>query len=350
MSRTILVGDVHGCWDELRDLLDRVALTADDTLVSVGDLVDRGPAPGPVVDLFRTRPNTVTVCGNHERKHVRGVLSRSQEIARIQLGDRYEEAVAWMSGLPYHWETPEVRVVHAALLPGVPVADTPDDVLCGTTSGTARLEKRLGTVRWHEQYEDPVPVVFGHHVVEEPLVREGRFYGIDTGACHGMALTALILPSFELVSVKARADHWRAVSRAHEVPVLAGRGWAGMTFEQLERRAGELAGGASPEGRAFLDRVRAWSDALRAEIPALAAAIDEQVAALVDAHGEDRFADAAAAHPASDLLFRRRAGRLSDGHLGCSGPGDVLRLAARLGRSVGPRPPFDPASPPSAGG
>ncbi|MEU8683464.1 metallophosphoesterase [Streptomyces sp. NPDC048611] len=40
-------------------------------LVTVGDLVDRGPAPGAVVRLLRERPNSVVVMGNHERKHVR---------------------------------------------------------------------------------------------------------------------------------------------------------------------------------------------------------------------------------------------------------------------------------------
>src|SRR5881394_2844155 len=70
-------------------LLRRVARTVregrpppDDLLVSVGDLVDRGPAPGEVVRLFRERPNSVVVMGNHERKHVRGIFSYAQEITR----------------------------------------------------------------------------------------------------------------------------------------------------------------------------------------------------------------------------------------------------------------------------
>ncbi|MEQ1505856.1 MAG: metallophosphoesterase family protein [Myxococcota bacterium] len=336
MARTILIGDIHGCWDELQALLDRVALTDDDLVVSVGDLVDRGPAPTEVVRWFRNRARSVVVCGNHERKHVRRTFSFSQEITRLQLGEDYADAVAWMATLPYHWETDEVRVVHAALIPGVPLAETPEDVLCGTTSGTERLERRLGGARWHEQYTDPKPVVFGHHVVgAEPLVRDGRVFGIDTGACHGMALTALILPSFELVSVPARADHWRATKRIWQVPVLRERPWASMSFDQLDRKAAELARGAGADAVAFLDRVRAWSAEVRAAIPTVAAAVDEVAATLVADHGPDGFARAAAAHPAGSTVIRRHAGKLSTDHLGCSGPGDVLRLAARLGLGLG---------------
>lgn len=337
MPRTILIGDIHGCWDELRDLFDAIALTDDDIVVSVGDLVDRGPDPIEVVDWFRARPNAVVVCGNHERKHVKGALSFGQHIVRLQFGDRYADAVAWMGTLPYFYETDAVRVVHAALIPGVPLADTPEDVLCGSTSGTERLEKRLALTqgaghRWHELYDDPKPVVFGHHVVgPEPLVREGRVYGIDTGACHGMRLTALVLPTFEIVSVPSRGDHCARTKRTWQIPVLRERAWGEMTFEQLDRKARDLAQGVDPDARAWLDGVRAWGASVRGAIPTLADALDAEIARIAAEHGDDGFATVAAAHPASIALFSRRAGRLQTDHLGCAGPDAVFALAQRLG-------------------
>lgn len=73
--RTILLGDVHGCLDELRDLLALLALTRDDVLVSCGDLLDKGPDSAGVVrcirDLRYTGYNVVLVEGNHEEKHRR---------------------------------------------------------------------------------------------------------------------------------------------------------------------------------------------------------------------------------------------------------------------------------------
>ncbi len=52
------------------------------------------------------------------------MLSYSQQVTREQLGDGYDDAVRWMATLPYHWERPDVRVVHYGLLAyGVPLAD-----------------------------------------------------------------------------------------------------------------------------------------------------------------------------------------------------------------------------------
>ncbi|MDP2309610.1 MAG: metallophosphoesterase [Pseudomonadota bacterium] len=344
MARTLIIGDIHGSWDELQDLFARVGLTDEDVVVSVGDLVDRGPAPGEVVAWFRGRANAVVVCGNHERKHVRGTMSHSQDITRLQLGAGYADAVAWMGTLPYWYETDAVRVVHAALIPGVPLAETPQDILCGTVSGEERLKKRLAAAHpegthpegtpgpwWHELYDDPKPVVFGHHVVEAPIVREGRVYGIDTGCVHGWSLTALVLPSFELVSVPSRGDRWREVRQAWQVPVLRERDWRGMTFEQIEKKLGDLSRGAEADTIAFLDGVRAWIADLRAAIPRLSAALDAQIGPLLVEHGEEGFARAASAHPAGVPLIQRKKGRLSDAHLGCATPGAVYHLAEALG-------------------
>jgi serine/threonine protein phosphatase 1 len=195
MGRTVVVGDIHGCFDELVELLDRAGLRDDDLLVSVGDLVDRGPSPGRVVRLFRQRPNSVAVMGNHERKHVRGIFSYAQEITRLQLGDEYDSAVAWMARLPYYFENDDVRVVHAALVPGLDWSSQPEELLCGTTAGSRLLAARFPEGHWHERYTGPKPVAFGHHVIgPAPLLRDGLVYGLDTGACHGWNLTAASFP------------------------------------------------------------------------------------------------------------------------------------------------------------
>lgn len=333
---TLIVGDIHGCHAELLDLLDLAGLGPEDRLVSVGDLVDRGPDPGAVIDLFRARPHSVVVCGNHERKHVRGLRSWSQEVCRAQLGEGYAEAVRWMGTLPYHHETPEVRVVHFGLLPGVPLEQVPEEIRAGTTSGCRKLEERLGGRPWWELYEDDVPACFGHHVVgRQPLVWRDRVYGLDTGACHGGRLSGLLLPARRLLSVPARADHWAQVRRAWQGAVLGGEDWAGLTFEALHKKLGRLR--ADPErDPAGLDRVATWADGVRAALPCLAEAL-EALSTTLEAEGDD--GRAAAAHPAAPWLLRWRAGRLSREHLGCATPRQVQALAAALGRSAGPPAP-----------
>src|SRR5262245_16953556 len=70
MRRTVLVGDVHGCRDELVELLDRVGLGDDDRLVLVGDLVARGPDSRGTLDLLM-RLGARSVRGNHEDRVLR---------------------------------------------------------------------------------------------------------------------------------------------------------------------------------------------------------------------------------------------------------------------------------------
>ena len=64
-GRTIVIGDVHGCADELEALLEKLALKRGDRLFLVGDLVVRGPSPNRVLQLVR-EVGGVAVCGNHE--------------------------------------------------------------------------------------------------------------------------------------------------------------------------------------------------------------------------------------------------------------------------------------------
>lgn len=329
MRNTLIIGDIHGCHAELLDLLEKAAIGAEDLVVSVGDLVDRGPEPGEVVDWFRARENSVVICGNHERKHVRGVLSYSQQITKLQIGARYEEQVRWMAGLPYHWEREDVRVVHWGMYPGVPLAEVPEDVRAGTASGDARLKERFGEGPWYEHYQDDVPVVFGHAVVgPEPLVIRDRIFGIDTGACHGMRLTGLLLPAMKLVSVPARSDHWATVRNAWQAPVLRTLPWAGMTFEQIEKKVRSL---RDPElDDAVLAKVVAWTTELRAAVPGINARLDAEVERISESAGAE-FGRVAATHPAASWLQRRRQGKLSATHLGCATPQQLIELGRALG-------------------
>ncbi|WP_242048782.1 MULTISPECIES: metallophosphoesterase [Nostocales] len=76
--RTIVVGDIHGCYTELLQLLAKAEITKEDCLVSLGDIVDRGADSVKVYDFLKNRPNTIVLMGNHERKHLRQTLSYSQ--------------------------------------------------------------------------------------------------------------------------------------------------------------------------------------------------------------------------------------------------------------------------------
>jgi len=334
--RTLIIGDIHGCYDELLDLFDKAALGPDDIVVSVGDLVDRGPNPSDVVRWFRQRANAVVLMGNHERKHVRQTFSYSQEVTRIQLGEHYAGDVEWMRGLPYFYETPEVRVVHAAMIPNVPLAEQPEDVLCGSVSGETKLRALIPDGYWHEHYTDDKPVVFGHHVVgPEPLVRDGKVYGIDTGACHGGRLTALSVPDGKLHSVPSRGDYWAGVAARYQVPVLRQRPWPTLSWRKIDEVIADREGASGEDCEAYLAELVAWKTAVRSLVPVMFEQVPA-VLAKVRASGAD-LAD----HPAKPLLFLLQRGRLSlsDVETRCPTPAATLALAVKLDVDTSAVPP-----------
>ena len=67
MPKTIVIGDIHGCYDELQQLLAEVDRKPENRLISVGDVITKGPENLRVFKFFQTRGNAEAVLGNHER-------------------------------------------------------------------------------------------------------------------------------------------------------------------------------------------------------------------------------------------------------------------------------------------
>ncbi len=215
MKRQIIIGDIHGCIDELRDLLSAVAPTADDEIIATGDLVNRGPDNEAVLRLFRDSPSFRSVRGNVEHNHAlipggRFAPTRAYQLTRDQLGSRYERWLGFMAALPLCIELPQAIVLHGAFEPQVTLRDQREDVLLGQPHAEAELKAQYKRP-WYELYDGAVPVVVGHHDYQcdnQPLIRDGRVYAIDTGCVRGGRLTALVLPDFRIVSVPARDTYW----------------------------------------------------------------------------------------------------------------------------------------------
>lgn len=311
MQRDIIIGDIHGCWDELQALLDAADVTDEDRVISAGDFVDRGPDSVRVWEFLRDRPNTVVVMGNHERKHLRGTLSYSQEIVKLQFGDQYEAFRAWLEPLPYFFETDHCLVVHGGFEPGVPLEQQREQVLCSTMAGSKHLDKALSGRDWAAVYDGDKPIVFGHRIVGEQARNwGGRAWGLDTGACHGGYLSALITPGFELVRVKASRDHWARERRTWERPVLAARPWESYRFAKIERELASLEAGRSRTGNAFAKELRGWLATLDAQLPRLVERVHTRAQALAHELSDKPLKQAIAREPGSGLLFSALAGSL----------------------------------------
>ncbi len=310
--RTIVVGDIHGCYAELLQLLASFELTPDDCLISLGDIVDRGVDSVKVYNFLKNRPNTIVIMGNHERKHLRQTLSYSQEIVKLQFGDRYTEFLEWVSHRPYYHETDQAILVHAAVEDGIPIEEQREEVLCGCTAGEKHLEKRYGNIYWSQLYTGVKPIIFGHHVVgDNPLVIPGKAYGIDTGACHGGRLTGLILPSFEIVQVQAPKDYWSEESVKWQLPVMMSKPWGSYKWEKIQTICDEFRNSPNLELSAFIAQKEQWMHDLLALAPKAILKVEDKLAELISIYGVDSFKKPARCFTYANLLYKANTSNLT---------------------------------------
>jgi hypothetical protein len=227
MGRTVVVGDLHGCRDELEDLLTHVGFGSTDRLVSVGDLVVRGPNPVGTIDLLR-KVHARVVRGNHEDRLLRWRQSppdRAPNLGALQrevVRDLRRRHWDFLGSLPLWIDLPEhgLRVVHAGVDPALPIERQSPRVLMYVRSlgPTGVPEERRGPVFWADRYVGPPHLVFGHNALEQPQIH-AHATGIDTGCVYGGRLTAMVLREGErppppderrsvLVSVPARRVYY----------------------------------------------------------------------------------------------------------------------------------------------
>ncbi len=210
-SRTIVVGDIHGCYDELEDMLAAVAFSAEDRLISVGDLITKGPKNREVLERFMSEPRFSAVIGNHDlalRRRWNGEkfkLKDSQKPTHKELKKDKEHYVTYLNSLPFTIDLGTHLVVHAGLRPGVALhSQTTDDLTELRSLGPDRTAR--DGLPWYESYDGEKIVLFGHWPASEPR-RGKRAIGLDTGCVYGNQLTAYIIETGEFKSVPARRTY-----------------------------------------------------------------------------------------------------------------------------------------------
>jgi hypothetical protein len=208
MGRTIVIGDIHGCFDELTDLLNLFELETDDRVVAVGDLIVKGEKNREVLDLFIDDDRFSSVIGNHDRalrQYWRGKsvpLTKAQEATRAELEFNREHYSEYLRSLPYMIDLGSHLVVHAGLRPGVPPDQQVASDLTELRTMGADPSRREG-IPWYEVYQGEKIVLFGHWPHSQPR-RGPCAIGLDTGCVYGGRLTAFVIESAQLLSVPAR--------------------------------------------------------------------------------------------------------------------------------------------------
>lgn len=205
MPRTLVVGDVHGCSDELRALVERVA---PDRTILVGDLFTKGPDPAGVYRQI-VQGGFEAVLGNHDARLI-GFLdgARPGDAHAASCVDALDvEDPAWrgfVRALPLTIEAAGWTVVHAGLHPSGRLDLT--DRRMAISMRRFPIED-LDQPHWHEIYEGERRVVFGHDAVRG-LVRVERhgepwLIGLDSGCVYGGSLSGYVLEADELFQVPA---------------------------------------------------------------------------------------------------------------------------------------------------
>jgi len=213
-GRTLVIGDVHGCRDELERLLELVKFDDNDAVYFLGDLLSRGPDPRGVLEVFRWT-HARGVRGNHDDALLRWYAKQRDGGPELHLGRSNQNIVEhldtadWdiLESLARYIELPrhELLLVHAGVIPGVALHEQPLEALLSMRylgPNNEPIEKG-GSVLWATRYVGPPHVVFGHNAGREPQLHEWAT-GIDTGAVYGERLTALVLSPGQNVPPVAR--------------------------------------------------------------------------------------------------------------------------------------------------
>jgi protein phosphatase len=241
-----IIGDIHGCYAELKDLLTKLGYTVDEskieteepmvssisinekrTVIFLGDLVDRGPQSSAVLTLVMNmvrHKQALCIAGNHEARLLKFLLGR-----KVQLTHGLQECVAqlneqslefrnrvkeFLNSLISHYVLDQGRLVvsHSGLkeeLQGRSSAAVREFALYGETTGEVDDYGLPVRANWAMDYRGRALVVYGH----TPVVN-AEFYNnticIDTACVFGGKLTALRYPEKTLISVKAQASYYQS--------------------------------------------------------------------------------------------------------------------------------------------
>lgn len=239
-----IIGDIHGCCDELEQLLDKLGyrtITTDEhdplwtnavyshpegrRVIFLGDLVDRGPRILDVVRIVRNMVQQGTgfcIPGNHDMKLLRKLRGKNvqithglaQSINEIEsLPDDMREAFCkqlsqFLDSLVSHYVFDQGRLVvaHAGMkeeMQGRGSGKVREFALYGETTGETDEFGLPVRYNWAAEYRGSAMVVYGHTPVPEPEWLN-RTVNIDTGCVFGGKLTALRFPEKEYVSVSAK--------------------------------------------------------------------------------------------------------------------------------------------------
>ena len=247
-----IIGDIHGCYDELCGLLEELGYSVDRAActarlpcarkaIFLGDLCDRGPANVQVLRLVMNMVESgaaLCIPGNHDIKLLRKLrgadvkLTHGLDITVKELEREQPEfinrTIQFIDGLVSHYVLDNGKLVaaHAGLsekLQGRSSGNVRNFCLYGETTGETDEFGLPVRLNWAEEYRGRALVVYGH--IPSAEVRSlNNTICIDTGCVFGGKLTAYRYPEGELVKVPAKREYYVLVKPLNFDAGTAGNG------------------------------------------------------------------------------------------------------------------------------
>jgi predicted phosphodiesterase len=216
-GRLIAIGDIHGCHEEFAELLSLLELKADDRLILLGDLVNRGPDSHRVIELARAH-RAISLLGNHELRLLNYRRTRDLNYAKEHDLETFDQLRpddwTYLENMSLTYEEPALNLVfvHGGFLPGQPWQRQPAEVVTRIQvidrDGQPRKRADVPDAPfWADLWSGPPYVIYGH--TPRPEIYKLKWsLGLDTACVMGGHLTAFILPEKRFVQVKARQRYF----------------------------------------------------------------------------------------------------------------------------------------------
>jgi serine/threonine protein phosphatase 1 len=215
-SSCYVIGDVHGCYYTLLELLEKIP--KDSRVIFVGDLCDRGLYSKEVIDLVINN-NYEAVLGNHEDfmiKHFKDFLNKKPNrwYDNPQIGgkdtiesykgniEKLSEHIKYLKSLPLYIQIDKYFITHGLGLPYYKRKDSNDKaVRDGIIKARLRDEETKWGKEWEENWREYDLVNIFGHTHNDKVVIGPNYYCIDTGCVYGGKLTAMELPTMKTIDV-----------------------------------------------------------------------------------------------------------------------------------------------------
>ncbi|BAQ64449.1 metallophosphoesterase family protein [Geminocystis sp. NIES-3709] len=222
-NKRFVIGDVHGHYDALSELFDKISPTQEDDIYFLGDLIDRGPQSAQVVQFVMDN-NYKCILGNHEimlldalggeqinQQIFHGWLQNGGNTTIASYGNKTppKEHIEWIKNLPLYFDLGDYWLVHAGVDPHLPIDQQSSEQFCWI---------RRSFHRSTQPYFEDKTIIIGHTITFTfNGVKSGQLVGgqgwidIDTGVYHhGQGwLTALELNESMVYQVDSFGHNFR---------------------------------------------------------------------------------------------------------------------------------------------